>query len=317
MSLYFGIIKKNEFTQLTKKEQNDYLVAKGAFQFKSIYKAKHNGSEYFLDLGKVKTVLELSNATIEAFYSYILEKHDQKIKANFVTFFRDFSETVFGLEKAEQRKIALQYFKEIYAQINNPSVDLFSRKKAKGLVEEVNVINRFEKLYHMRKGKKINLCSLSVAIEYFYGNDEYLSSLDFINQDSYTDAINFELGLKVLVNLNDRYHFEDDLYFSEYGALKKTFENYQHIFHSIEVFEFTHKKIQSFKDKAPAHITSLYDALNQMNLIHKKKSAFITYVNAEYGKGITSMKFYEKGRSTERDQRVESFTQELSKYAVK
>ena len=317
MSKYLGIINKEEFLKWETKAQIDFLVAKKLYQLDDKVPVSFNENKMFGDLGKKKLILNINPEVIEEFYQYILKKYDHLISNGFVSFFRDFNNSVYGKEKEDQRAISLENFNEIFKQVNPTQYDILKRKKGVGLVEQVENMNRFEKLYHTRHVTMINLCPMPIAMATFYGEEAFFDSATFTNLDFFKDMIDFEIALKILVNINDQYHFEDDLYFGEKRELKKMFEKYQYIFDSLDVFIFTHKKIQSFRDKIPAQITSLYDALEQMKLIYKKKTAFITYVNAEYGKGITSMKFYEKGRSMERDKRVESFTQELSKYAVK
>lgn len=317
MSKYLGIINKEGFLKWETKAQIDFLVAKKLYQLDDKIPVSLNENEMFGDLGKSKSVLKINPEVIKEFYRYILKKYDYLISNGFVSFFRDFNNSIYGKEKDDQRAIALENFNEIFKQVNPTQYDILKRKKGVGLVEQVENMNRFEKLYHTRQSTKINLCPMPIAMATFYGEEDFFDSSTFTNLDFFKDMIDFEIALKILVNLNDRYHFEQDFYFSEHKDIKKTFEKYQHIFHSLDVFIFTHKKIQSFNDIIPAQITSLYDALNQMKLIHKKKTAFITYVNNEYAIQLTSMKYYEKGRSTERDKRVESFTYELSKYAVK
>lgn len=317
MSTYFGIINKQEFSKLTKKDKADFLVAKGACQWINRIEALPNGSELFFDIDKMKSVFEPSKVTIEEFHSYVLEKYDQMIKVNFVAFFRDFNEAIFGLDTQEQKKVALNHFKEIYAQINYKNIDLFSHKKSKGLVEEVKTMNRFEKFQYMREAKMMNLCPLPIAIEYFYGNDDFFSSSDFSNQDFFKDAINFELGLKIIVSINDRFHFEDDLHFSEYGALKKLFVKYEHIFLSFEAFVWTQKTIVNMTENIPSQIDSLYSALEKEYLIYKRKSNFMTYVQDVHGIKLSKIRFFEEKTNLDHDRRVKIFRKDLEKNSLR
>ena len=313
MSKYFGFLDKEEFTTWEKKKQVDYLVSKNACCWSKIIKGSMNEDVLFGDLNEAKLVFKPSNKTIEEFYEFILGKYDRLISNSHITFFKDFNNSVFGLDKEEQKSLALKRFNEIYKKVDVPQIEIIERKKELGLIEDVKNNSHFQKLHQIRSAKRINLCPLPIAMEYYYGNEVFFTSETFKSLDFFKEAISFETDLKILVNLNNRYQFEDDFYFSEYGALRNLYKKYDHIFLSFDAFKWTHKAIPNFKGAIPAQIDSLYEALKRLELVVKPKSNFENYIQEELQMNISKVRHIDTETNSDHAARVKIFMRDLPK----
>ena len=85
-------------------------------------------------------------------------------------------------------------FNEIYKKVDVPQIEIIARKKGMGIIEDIKNNSRFEKLHHIRSAKKNELCPLSIAMEYFYGNEVFFNSEVFKDLDFFKETISFETG---------------------------------------------------------------------------------------------------------------------------
>lgn len=271
------------------------------------------GSKFVLQKITLSQKLKPCKDVLREYYDFVLGQHEFEINNRFVNFFNDYNDKIYGLEKLEQKKIGLQYFNELYDQVDVKVVRLLRKEISDTGVIQIKNFNRFENLKYWQDGIKENIATLDNVIEFLIGNKEFFNNELLEKDTNFNKAINFEYILKVLVSLNDLYNFEDDLFFSDLGILKDKFYKYNHIFYSFEVFIFVHKEI---KDLKPSHIESLYDALIQLELIGGKKSYFINYLNLEHGMKATKIRKYYSKVNREHDFRVKNYKRELSKFST-
>lgn len=313
MTKYYGFLEKEKFITWEKKKQVDYLVSEKACCWSRIIAGSINENVLVGDLNESKLVFRPSDDTIEEFHEFIVTKYDHLISIGFVSFFRDFNNSVFGLDIKEQRRFALKRFNEIYKKVDVPQIEIIERKKEFGIIDHIENSNRFVKLLQISSAKIIELCPLPIAMEYFYGNEVFFNSEVFKNLDSFKEIISFETDLKILVNLNESYRFEDDFYFGEYGALQMLYMKYSHIFSSFYAFAWAHKTIPNFKEIIPAQIDSLYEALKRLNLVIKPKSNFEKYIREEHHIKTSKVRHIDVEINLDHASRVKGFMRELVK----
>ncbi|MDT0552090.1 hypothetical protein [Urechidicola vernalis] len=316
MSQYFGFLEKEKFISWEKKKQVDLLVSKQACRWSSTTIGSLSDNEIFGDLNKAKLVFKPSVETINEFHEFIISKYDSLISNYFISFFKKFDEATYGLKTLEQRKHGLKLFNELYSTVNPSGIDFVRTGKKIGLVQTTKFMNRFEKLTHIRSGIKIDLCPLPIAMEYFYGNDDFFRSETFRNLGFFKKAIDFESKLKVLVNLNNRFQFEEDLHFSELNEFKKVFLKYAHIFNSFEVFLWTYKTIQDMDQNIPSQMDSLYAGLVEMEMVYNRKSNFIKYAETEHSIRLSKLRSFEEHQNPDHDARVQKFKTLLTELSL-
>lgn len=313
MKTYFGSLDINKFNALQKEAQTQYLISKKLFEIIPSYPIDGLDSKLALKGITKSQKLKPNKDVLREYYDFVIRQFEFEIMNKFVNFFNEFNDKIYGLEKLEQKKIGLQYFNELYDQVDVKNVRLLRKEISDTGVVQFKNINRFENLKYRQDGIKQNIATLDNVIEFLIGNKEFFNNELLENNTYFNKAINFEYILRVLVSLNDRHHFEEDLFFSDLGILKAIFENYTHIFYAFEVFVFVHKKI---KDLKPSEIESLYEALLQLDLIGGKTSYFINYLNKEHGLKTTKIRRYGSKINREHDFRVKNYKRELQKLSI-
>jgi hypothetical protein len=113
-----------------------------------------------------------------------------------------------------------------------------------------------------------------------------------------------------LIAILFRYEFEDDYYFTNRKNDHAKFKEYDHIFKSLESYQFTDRKIKSFEKDKKAHIESLYQVLNEQKIINSHKEKFMLFLKTEYDIHITKIISSQEKANYLNDERVTLFNQE-------
>ena len=311
MKKYFGILNNEKVENLEVEELLKFYIDNELFYVSQSYSIDK------IELEKPQTDLKPTQIVINSLCDHSKELLSRKIDSPFLLFFTEFNENIYGLDKTAERKLALQRFKELYKKIKVLETSFVKREKDSNGVEQVKSMNRFDFLKGRQNAQKKELGTTENVLEFLNGNDTHFNSQKFIDNPNTKQFIEFETNLKVLVSLNSKYKFEDDFHFSDLGILKNIFEKYNDTFKLFEVFLYTYKKIQSFTENKPAHITSLFVALFENRFIPNSKKKFMNYVNVEHQLGLIRLKYYEPGQNRQHDARVQEFMSELEEYSTK
>jgi len=310
MKQYFGILNNDMVNDFSVQEQFDFVIENELFYVSHLYSLDNQ------EAGTPHTELKPTQAVVNAFYDYLKQLFSREIDLPFLHFFNDFNESNYGLDNAAQRKIALGHFNERYKKIKVLEAGFVKREKDDNGIEQVKNMNRFDFLKGRQNGQKQQLATTENALQFLNGNATYFNSEQFNNDPNTKQFIEFETNLKILVSLNGQHKFEEDFHFTDLAKLKNLFEKYGDTFKSFEVFIYTHKKIHSFTEAKMANITSLFDALIEVKLVHNSKTNFLNYVNMEHQMELTKLKFYEPEQNRQHDQRVKQFKIELQAYST-
>ena len=278
MKKYFGIIDSKEINHLSVEQQLDFMLENELFYISNSFSIDITACETNAKTDTPKIDLKPTQELVNAYYDYLKEKLSRNIDQQFLLFFSDFNDRIYGLGNKEQQKIALKLFNKLYKKTKVLEASFVKREKDNNGLEHVKNMNRFDFLKGRQNGQKQQLATTENILQFLNGNDTYFNSEQFNNEFNTKQFVTFEANLKILVSLNGQYHFEEDLQFTDLGQLKKVYQKHEDIFKTFEVFVYTHKKIQSFKKAKMAHITSLYDALFEMKLIHHKDTEFLNYL---------------------------------------
>ena len=158
----------------------------------------------------------------------------------------------------DQKNIALQIFKEIYDQVDIKGITFPTKEISKNGIENVKELNRFLKSKGRRSAKCSELAKDETLIAYLSGNEDYFKSDKFKEDEIFLSMLDFEKQLKVILSLNDRYQFEENIAFSKLGKLKDIYKLYQKIFSSFDVFRFTNNFIEVLTHNKSSNIDSLH-----------------------------------------------------------
>jgi len=159
MKKYFGILNTDKINNLSLQEQLDFVLENNLFYVSRSYLIDEESTEAKDKTENPKILLKPNQLVINAFYDYLKELFTRKIDQPFLLFFNDFNENIYGLDKTEQRKIALQYFNDRYEKIKVLEASFVKREKDDNGVEQVKSMNRFDFLKGRQNGQKLQLAT--------------------------------------------------------------------------------------------------------------------------------------------------------------
>ena len=289
---YFGKFDPKT-AELSKEEINKLLYSEGLLIEMVVADEKEiKGKTLFFDItgSDVEPIKDLS----DGFCEFIIDLYETPILEIKLPFFKKFNDEIYGLDYKEQKTIGLKYFKEIYDTIYIDLIAFFKEKKNNNGILETQNKSKLEMLYAQYESLKINLFREGEFIYYLIGDKNAYSTFDYSENKIYTEVIEFEAWKQVIVELNNRFEFEDGYYFSDIQQDESNFKKYDYIFKTIESYHFTNKKILNFKNNIPSKMDSLYEFLNTKNVIRHNIVGFKEYCINEYGIDLKTIHNLEK-----------------------
>ena len=305
---HFGHLKGIAFTKNDEQELANRLINDGLFVGRHIGQNsgfKDGILEFTFDPKTV--VADPVDDLVDEYYDFLMTIYKYDIALDKLSFFKEFNDIIFGLEYNQQKTIALQHFKEIYDDIYVDAMTFFTEEKSEnGIVHSYN-FSKLKMLSYQYRAFKFNAISKINMYYYLQGNEDFYRKENLSEKFDLAEELYFESQLQILVELNDRYKFEEDLYFTQIRLDKKKFAEYEHIFKTLKSYQFTNRKIKSFKEDHKAHIESLYEVLSSKELINDHKENFMLFLKNEYNLNISKIINYEKKVNFLHNERVTLF----------
>jgi len=341
---YFGILSKKDFeNELTQNlpdlgELDDYqieienkitfkireseikylLFEKGIFEIdylsESLNIIDYNKPEDFPNLtfddfeGNISAPWLLSLKT----YNIIWEifKHNViEIKLNF---FKDFRKITYGLNYEDKKKIALSEFCKIYESMNIREV------------ERPFEIETYEKkitftpsyLFHLFRHRQtiINKFKNHIYLPYLYGDLKLYKLSDYQNPDKFQELLSFQIKLEILLELNNEFNFEKDIYFNNIFYYRLSVIVYSTLFKDTDPLVFCLQKLFYNEPIKITEIESMYSFLNGRFFIGKKTD-FINIINENFKTNFTKIRDYDTNLN--HNFRVENIEIEWGKFQEK
>ncbi|WP_396167724.1 hypothetical protein [Flavobacterium sp.] len=315
---YFGHLKDIQFNKKNQSDVIDVLMKEGLFIAADRIKSSgfKDGILDF-DYSTLTKCIEPTEEFRDEFYFFIIKICKNDIDKEKMLFFKSFNEEIYGLDKINQKNIGLKYFKKLYDEIYLDEITFFTEQKSyNGIVHSVN-FSKLEMLYYQYNTFKSNLFYKIKANKYLDGDHNYFAKENLQKKYDLSEEINFETKLQILVELNDRFIFEEDLFFAEIRFDKAVFKKYREIFTTLESYQFANKKINSFLENKKANIESLYEVLINEKVIFDNKTSFMKFLKNEYDLVLTKIISYDKNVNYFHDERVVLFQEEWSNLASK
>jgi hypothetical protein len=253
----------------------------------------------------------------DEYYDFIIDLYNLEIKAIKLPILSKFNDAIFGLEQNEQKVIALQCFKKIYNTIYKEVLTIQEEKMNDDGVFHTHNYNKLKMLYFQWQANKNNLASTRTSLHYLVGDKNTYIESNFIENEIVQEVLFFEAQKQVLVELNSRFGFEDDYYFTNKLQDNISYKKYDFIFKSLKAYQFTNAKIRSFKYDEKAYSVSLYQVLLNHDLIVSKKSKFKEFMNSEYGFFPAEILTYEEKINRAHDERVKQFSEDWIAFSSK
>lgn len=217
-----------------------------------------------------------------------------------------------------KKKNALNHFLNIFNKNNINVINFLEIKTSDKGVTHTNTSGKIKLLYGQYNAYKRNLIREIKVTQYLEGNAEFFSKENLFTKYPIIDkTISFEIWVQIMVELNDRFQFEEDIYFTQIRFDKEKFKKYNYIFKTLESYQFTNNKVKSFVADQKAHIESLYQVLIDDKLIFEHKENFMKFLKEEYDLTITKIISYDKNINYSHDKRVILFGSEWSNLTSK
>lgn len=311
---HFGCLKDVAFDKSNEREIADFLVGEGLFEMS----IEATGNPLSIKDGIMDfifcqdhRIVEPKETLVEEFYLFIMsDVFKYTILENKLEFFSSFNNQIFGLESLEQKKIALDHFNRIYNDNYLNVITPFETKISETGIKHTYTYGKLQMLSYQLHGFKRNLVNKITLNNYLNGNKDFFTKENLLENYDIEDEVQFEIWVQILVELNDRFKFEEDLFFTKIKTEKDRYNRFTYIFKSFESLKFTSRKIEKFYDNKKANIESLYQVLVEHELIKDHKENFIEFLKNEFDIPISKIISYDEKDNYAHDDRVKLFTQE-------
>ncbi|TLF47120.1 hypothetical protein [Maribacter aurantiacus] len=292
---YFGILKKEILPKDQRLEieflQNQNILKKNPSLLDNpIY--ERNEKMWFIDVNNNfdNPYYDIEESVLLEYYNFLLDVYNTKINKGLIYYTLETENELFGISREEQRKIELTHFKKIFETLPAGFMNIKVNTSTSG-IQYSQKISRIELLFNMRETMRQVQRHYSKEIkEFLLGNSDYFND-DLAKDNEYIElTVDFESKLKILLSLNDKYNFEDDLFFSRNRQLYEKFKYYKGLSFDFEIYKFIHHTINNIEDNFYSHVSSLYYFLKGKRLIKENAGEFRDFVNREFDKELIRIK---------------------------
>jgi hypothetical protein len=317
----FGVLKNKEIDWSDEMKLSEALVEINLFKMINI--ASGSGIDVVDGILTLRCnpniiYIEPTKEFVNEFYEYaILKIFKNKILEFKLEFFKKFNDTIYGLINKKQKQIALNSFNVIYKEVYEDVISSFDNKTSQNGIEHTLNYGKLRNLYHQYEAYKYNVLQKISGNNYLIGEETFFTHDNLFNNYDIRRELEFEIQLQIMVELNDRFDFEEDIYFTKKRLLKNLFEQNGHIFHDFETYKFTHNKIESFGAQRKAISESLYAALIKNKLIVDNRAKFIEYLLDIHKIKVSKLRQHIKKQNYEHNNRVILFDKEIETLALK
>lgn len=315
---YFGILDKEEIRDLSIDEIEEVLLEKEIYTliFTQESMEKLLESDFKLDFDRIKTMPSPPLELINEFHEFIFKTYKKDVIGIKYEYFSKFNEDFFGLEFSELKKISLIDFNEIYENLRINQITIVDERTTENGIAHTHTTGKLFKLYNFQHQYKTLNASTKNIVNYL------TADLSFYNKEFYEQNIEIRFGVhlevmkQILVEINDKYNFEEDIYFSKKVSDIFKLKDYDHIFKNLKSYQFTNKTICDFKKLKRSYIESLYEVLLKFDLIEDHKENFIAFIKSEYKFILPKITTFSPKQNIQNDKRVLFLTQKWENYDV-
>ena len=345
MKYFFGIVDRSEIEQellvIEKDLPKDYLeFIKEDFSEHEIIMGIENDIEYLLEEKGIfkkiisdekirerilelkipdeeinydvfDTELDIPYLLLQEIYDHICDLYLSRAEYVKLDFFDNFQDIIYGMDFKEMKEVAIMEFKKIYQTVNlsNPTKSFIART-----ANNEKFIYTPTYLYELSREKQNIMHSINTysILPYLYGDISLQNEYPYYNEELINKIISFQIKVDILLELNNRFKFETDIYFNNMFYYK--FEALKHldIFLSTNAYVFTMLTIKNFDEINRSNLESLFAFLKNCNLyIGKTDSKFLNLVNITFYEQVKDLKNHDlKEKNTPHATRVEQLEKE-------
>nr|WP_315161122.1 hypothetical protein [uncultured Flavobacterium sp.] len=174
--------------------------------------------------------LEPTKILLDDFYESIIICYRLKIIDIKFIFFENFNEEIFGLDFNTQKSIALKHYKKIYKSIFEDNIT-YMPDDDYGSYDFENDFLKVENKLKIVACNKIKyqhkLATINPFFEYLTG-DKSIFTKAFYKKNVIVieDTLKYEAKKMIMIELNNKFKFEEDFYFTNQNEARKTIKNF-------------------------------------------------------------------------------------------
>lgn len=229
-----------------------------------------------------------------------------------LNFFRDFTKITYGLSYEDQKKLALLEFYKIYESIDITEIQKPFEIDNIGKKTTFTPSHLFN-LYRHRQSI-INKFKNHIYLPYLYGDLELYKLSDYQNPDKFQELLSFQIKLEILLELNNEFNFEVDIYFNNIFYYRLKSIAYCVLFKDTEPLAFCLQKLFYNEKIKTTEIESIYSFLNGRFFIGKKTD-FLNIINENFNTDFNKIRDYDT--NLYHNSRVENIELEWEKFQKK
>ncbi|TDE07838.1 hypothetical protein [Flavobacterium sandaracinum] len=253
---------------------------------------------------------------INEFNDFIYNTYKHKFIKSKSQYFTDFNETFYGYEYFDLRKVALEEFNEIYKSLNILQVSMVAESISVNGISHTHSTGKLFKLHTYHHQVKKKLATTENLTSYLTGDSSYYDATFFSESVETQDAMYIELMAQILVEINDKYQFEEDLYYSKKTSEAFKYKDFDTIFKNLKSYRFTNSTLVNYKNLKRSHIESLYQVLLEFDLITDNKKNFIDFIKDQYKFKLTKIATFIPKENLQNDKRVGALRQRWLNFDV-
>ena len=208
--------------------------------------------------------------------------------------------------------MALSEFYKIYESMNIREVE----KSFEIETYEKKITFTPSYLFHLFRHRQtiINKFKNHIYLPYLYGDLKLYKLTDYQNSDKFQELLSFQIKLEILLELNNEFNFEEDIYFNNIFYYRLLVIGYSNIFKDTEPLVFCLQKLFYNENIKITEIESMYSFLNGRFFIGKKTD-FINIINENFKTNFTKIRDYDTNLN--HNLRVENIEIEWIKFQEK
>ncbi|NJB72887.1 hypothetical protein GGR42_003385 [Saonia flava] len=209
---YFGCLKGHDLSSFSREKVEKLLLAKGILEPKHVVRLSQIEKQVFPPSSV--PILKPGNNFANNFYVFLLQHYENGVLDPFYAFFYQFNDEIYGMDMQQQKTVALEHFKTISGEILTKAISFIWTEKNPLGIDTVSNMGKLQMLHGQQLALKSNLADSTLKYPYLQGDDSYFNQELLFENDLIKQIIHFETHLKILLALNEKYHFEVDTCFS-------------------------------------------------------------------------------------------------------
>jgi hypothetical protein len=210
---YFAILEPQTL-ELSDIEIETLMLEKGLL-VKSLVAQAVRLENNILHMTAPETIhINASEELVQEYYKFIIDLYQSQILEIKLPFIKDFEDEIYGLELADQKEKALNHFKKIYTDIYEDRLSVYDEIVSDDGVPRTRNFSKLKMLYYQLEAHKNNLSETKTSMYYLVGDRQTYIDSNFVENKIVSEILKFEAWKQIIVELNSRYGFEEDYYFT-------------------------------------------------------------------------------------------------------